>query len=129
MIRQINSEEYLNIIADPALHGAYDPKQMLRMVEAARACVSESPSLRPQMGQVRELSICILWLQVIGNSLKSHKGNNAIETKKKFVNSTKQILLSGEGSKKTQILYFICVLVSCLGGDNIGISNPVVKSQ
>ena len=82
IIRQLHSEEYLHIIADPALNGAYNPKQMLRMVEAARACVSESPSMRPQMGQVRDLSICILWLHVIGKSLKSHKETMQSKPKK-----------------------------------------------
>ena len=57
IIGQINSEEYLDVIADPSLNGAYDSKEMLRMVEAATACVSHSPSQRPRMGQVREVNI------------------------------------------------------------------------
>ena len=51
-IDQINSEEYLDVIADPSLNGAYDSKEMLQMVEVAVACVSHSPTGRPRMGQV-----------------------------------------------------------------------------
>ena len=51
---------YLDIVADPDLNGVYDPKEMLRMVKAAAACVRHSASRRPRMGLVRDLCICIL---------------------------------------------------------------------
>ncbi len=55
VLNQINCEDYLDIIADPALNGVYDPKEMLRMAEAAAACIRHSASKRPRMGQVRDL--------------------------------------------------------------------------
>ena len=75
------------MVVDPALKGAYDPKQMLQMVEAARACVSESPSMRPRMGQVRELFPCILWLHDIRNSLRIHKETMQQQSKQKKAQS------------------------------------------
>ena len=57
IIGQINSKEYLDVIADPSLNGEYDSNEMLQMVEVAIACVSHSPAQRPRMGQVRELYI------------------------------------------------------------------------
>lgn len=49
---EINSEEDLKAVADPALNGVYDAQEMMRMVEAAAASVRHSASRRPRMGQV-----------------------------------------------------------------------------
>ncbi|KAH7352567.1 hypothetical protein KP509_19G052000 [Ceratopteris richardii] len=43
------NEEDLDLLADPALEGAYEPSEMLRMVTAAAACVRHSCSKRPHM--------------------------------------------------------------------------------
>lgn len=51
-LSQVNGEQDLQPLADPRLQGAYDQKELLRMVEAAAACVRYSASKRPRMGQV-----------------------------------------------------------------------------
>lgn len=52
MLVQINSEEDLDLFVDPSLNGAYDKKEMVRMIEAAAACIRHSVNKRPRMGQV-----------------------------------------------------------------------------
>lgn len=55
VLAEINSEEDLKEIVDPALNGVYDAQEMMRMVEAAAACVRHSANRRPRMGQVNHL--------------------------------------------------------------------------
>lgn len=52
VLAQISSEEALREVADPSLNGAYDVQEMMRMMEAAAACVRHSANKRPRMGQV-----------------------------------------------------------------------------
>lgn len=52
ILTEIEHEDHVYKIADPHLEGNYDPKEMLRLVQAARACVRHSASMRPTMGQV-----------------------------------------------------------------------------
>ncbi|KAH7436715.1 hypothetical protein KP509_05G032400 [Ceratopteris richardii] len=52
ILTQIESEDDLDMLADPSLNGVYDTKEMMRMAEAAAACIRHSASKRPRMGQV-----------------------------------------------------------------------------
>ena len=40
-------------VADPRLHGSYDPVEMARLVASAAAAVRHSAKKRPKMSQVR----------------------------------------------------------------------------
>ncbi|KAJ7556796.1 hypothetical protein O6H91_05G099100 [Diphasiastrum complanatum] len=51
LLSQVMEERNLEVLADPRL-GAYDQKEMIRMVGAAAACVRHSAHKRPRMGQV-----------------------------------------------------------------------------
>ena len=59
ILAQIDDEDDVDEIADPHLEGNYDPKEMLRMAHAARACVRHSASMRPAMGQVGSLCLSV----------------------------------------------------------------------
>ncbi|KAI5072978.1 hypothetical protein GOP47_0013084 [Adiantum capillus-veneris] len=52
LLLRMNREDDLELMADPFLNGAYDQKEMLRVVAAAAACVRHSAAKRPRMGQV-----------------------------------------------------------------------------
>ncbi|MCO5615164.1 hypothetical protein L7F22_069453 [Adiantum nelumboides] len=52
ILAQVESEDDLEMLADPSLNGAYDSKELMRMAEAAAACVRHSSHKRPRMGQV-----------------------------------------------------------------------------
>lgn len=39
-------------LPDPRLEGKYNENEMLRMIEAAAACIRHSTAMRPRMGQV-----------------------------------------------------------------------------
>lgn len=47
----IANEEFDNLV-DPRLAKNYDESEMVRMIEAAAACVRHSAAKRPRMGQV-----------------------------------------------------------------------------
>ncbi|KAH7302689.1 hypothetical protein KP509_23G083000 [Ceratopteris richardii] len=52
ILTQVQSEEDLEFLVDPSLNGIYNPKEMMRMAEAAAACIRHSAKRRPRMGQV-----------------------------------------------------------------------------
>mgnify|MGYP007132938510 FL=1 len=53
ILTRMNKESDLEHVADPFLNGAYNAKEMLRMVLVAAACIRHSAAKRPTMGQVR----------------------------------------------------------------------------
>ncbi|KAI5074517.1 hypothetical protein GOP47_0010941 [Adiantum capillus-veneris] len=52
VLAQVTGEEDLLAIADPTMEGNFDPRELMRMLEAAAACVRHSSNKRPRMGQV-----------------------------------------------------------------------------
>ncbi|KAI5063785.1 hypothetical protein GOP47_0020455 [Adiantum capillus-veneris] len=52
LLTLISTEDDLHLLADPLLGGAFEPREMFRMITAAAACVRHSSSKRPRMRKV-----------------------------------------------------------------------------
>lgn len=68
LCRALDREEFEGLV-DPRLEGNYVESEMLRMIEAAAACVRHLAAKRPRMGQVNFIIITTITITIVFSSL------------------------------------------------------------